>query len=149
MRDKWIKNFFFLAFLSVPFQNGTVLFTCGKNYEIWNISENEFFGVWCVKYWTFYIFDTSIVNAFTWWTARIGVHFNNGVGRIMVLVDRPTIDHVVKSIFHNWNRIINDIVKSIFHNEFLGLMYSFACGGASVHSRAINSVIWFYKKLFF
>ena len=32
------KLFFFLAFLSVPFQNGKVLFTCGKNYEIWNIS---------------------------------------------------------------------------------------------------------------
>ena len=30
--------FFFLAFLSVLFQNGTALFTCGKNYEIWNIS---------------------------------------------------------------------------------------------------------------
>ena len=26
------KKLFFLAFL--PFQNGTILFTCGKNYEI-------------------------------------------------------------------------------------------------------------------
>ena len=36
--NKKLFFFFFLAFLSVPFQNGTVLITCGKNYEIWNIS---------------------------------------------------------------------------------------------------------------
>ena len=34
---KMNKFFFFLAFLSVPFQNGMVLFTCDKNYEFWNI----------------------------------------------------------------------------------------------------------------
>ena len=34
---EWIKNFFFLAFSPVLLQNATVLFTCGKNYEIWNI----------------------------------------------------------------------------------------------------------------
>ena len=28
------KKLFFLAFLFAPFQNGTVLFTCDKNYEI-------------------------------------------------------------------------------------------------------------------
>ena len=28
------KKLLFLAFLSIPFQNGTILFTCGKNYEI-------------------------------------------------------------------------------------------------------------------
>ena len=60
MREKRIKNFFFIAFLFVPFQNGTVLFTCGKNYEIWNISKRGFFGVWCAKYLTF---GTSAVNA--------------------------------------------------------------------------------------
>ena len=32
------KKLFFIAFLFGPFQNGIVLFTCGKNYEIWNIS---------------------------------------------------------------------------------------------------------------
>ena len=31
-------SFIFLAFLSVLFHFGTVLFICGKNYEIWNIS---------------------------------------------------------------------------------------------------------------
>ena len=36
--NKKLFFFFFLAFLSVPFQNETVLFTCGKIYEIWNIS---------------------------------------------------------------------------------------------------------------
>ena len=38
MREMNKKLFSFLAFLSIPFQNGTMLFTCGKNYEIWNIS---------------------------------------------------------------------------------------------------------------
>ena len=54
------KKLFFIAFLFVPFQNGTVLFTCGKNYEIWNISKRGFFGVWCAKYLTF---GTSAVDA--------------------------------------------------------------------------------------
>ena len=49
-----------MAFLFVSFQNGIVLFTCGKIMRFGTSHERGFFGIWCIKY---LAFGTSAVDA--------------------------------------------------------------------------------------